>query len=199
VRCLFRPDPEDHGVGDWAFWSPDGDAEKALRAWVGDDLPKLGKRRVDIIVPTEDAEDGDPLWSIATVTVKTMPLQMGISLLSRVETGRNTPGSVPPSDAIATWSHATKFALELLAGGRCLPTIEESNDPELWAATWGVVLARDEDRDRFRQLARAMPPCAWKMSKSNRTRKPTMPSSKDRGSRRPPTFFATSSTPASIP
>jgi superfamily II DNA or RNA helicase len=160
VRCLFRPDPEQHGVGEWAFWSPDGDAESALAAWIGDGLPELGKRRVELIVPTEDPEEGDPLWSLATVTAKTMPLQMGISLLSRVETSRNSAGAVPPSDAIAAWSHATKFALELLAAGRFLPTLEDSDDPELWAATWGVVLARDEDRDRFRQLARAMPPCA---------------------------------------
>ncbi len=159
MRCLFRPDPEHHGVGEWVFWSPDGNAEDALRAWIGDGLPKLGTRRVELIVPTEDPEDGDPLWTLATKQVKTLPLQVGLLLLSRVETGRAT-GAVPPSDAIAAWSHATKFALELLAAGRFLPTLEESDDPELWAATWGVVLARDEDRDRFRQLARAMPPCA---------------------------------------
>ena len=159
VRCLFRPDPVDHGVGEFVFWSPDGDAEAALRAWVGEGMPPLGKRRVELIVPTEDPEDGEALWSLATKTVRTMPLQMGISLLSRVETGGEA-GSVPPSDAIAAWSHAAKFALELLAAGRCLPTLEESEDPALWAATWGVVLARDEDRDRFRLLARAFPPCA---------------------------------------
>ncbi len=163
VRCLFRADPEHHGVGEWVFWSPDGDAEDALRAWIGDGLPKLARRRVELIVPTEDPGDGDPLWTLATITVKTLPLQLGLLLLSRVETGSNAPGAVPPSDAIAAWSHATKFALELLAAGRFLPTLEDSDDPELWAATWGVVLARDEDRDRFRQLARAMPPCghAW--------------------------------------
>ncbi len=158
MRCLFRPDPEHHGRGEWAFWSPDGDAEEALRAWVGSGLPELAKRRVEVVVPTVDAEDGDPLWSTDTVTIKTMPLQMGLSLLSRVESG--TPGAVTPSDAITAWSYAAKFALELLAAGRFLPTMEDSDDPELWAATWGVVLARDEDRDRFRRLARAMPPCA---------------------------------------
>lgn len=159
VRCLFRPDPEEHGVGEFAFWSPDGDAEAALRAWFGDAVPPLGKRRVELVVPSAGPEDGDLLWTLATKTVRTMPLQVGISLLSRVEIGGNT-GSVPPSDAIAAWSQASKFALELLAAGRCLPTLEESDDPALWAATWAVVLARDEDRDRFRMLAQAFPPCA---------------------------------------
>ena len=159
VRCLFRADPEEHGVGEFAFWSPDGDAEAALRAWFGDQVPELGKRRVELVVPTEDPDDGDPLWSLATKTVRTLPLPEGISLLSQVEVGRRG-GAAPPSDAIAAWSQASKFALELLAAGRCLPTLEESDDPSLWAATWGVVLARDEDRDRFRLLARAFPPCA---------------------------------------
>ena len=128
VRCLFRPDPEEHGVGEFAFWSPEGDAEAALRAWFCDGVPALGKRRVELVVPTADPEDGDALWSLATKTVRTMPLQMGISLPSRVETGGEAR-SVPPSDAIAAWSQATKFALELLAAGRCLPTLEESDDP----------------------------------------------------------------------
>ncbi len=143
------------------FWSPEGDAEAALRAWVGAGLPKLEARRIEVVVPVDEPEEGVSLWQLQSVDACAMPLTIGLSLLSRVEGGNGrSHRSASPSDAIAAWSYAAKFALELVAAGRFLPTIDGGDEGEPCAATWAVVLAQDEDRERFRLLSRAMPACA---------------------------------------
>ncbi|MGH2448728.1 MAG: DEAD/DEAH box helicase [Chloroflexota bacterium] len=55
-------------------------------------------------------------------------------------------------DDLRYWQVAARFALELLARERYVPAIDEKN-----GASWKVVLA-GRDRERFTQLARAMPP-----------------------------------------
>ncbi|MHC5018946.1 MAG: DEAD/DEAH box helicase [Planctomycetota bacterium] len=304
MHCLFRPDPDRPGTGEFVFWCEDGDAEEALKRWVGGGLPRLEEREIDVIVPLpapepvkrtvtrrirkqpppeapepidlddddddDDEGDGDdegddaggktpkkktakkkaakrsakkkaakkktplrksgkkksanmvakkkaapkaakkaapkaakktakkaakkaakksakkkvakqpappeyeeieeiievipdvPRWTVETVTAKALGILPGISLLSRVE---STPDPmmrmVVPSDSIIAWSHAAKFALELVAAGRFLPSLEEGDEAGEYLATWSVVLGRNEDRDRFRRLAFALPPCAF--------------------------------------
>ena len=51
VHCLFRADPDRPGTGEFVFWSPEGDAEEALKRWVGGGLPQLETREIDVIVP----------------------------------------------------------------------------------------------------------------------------------------------------
>ncbi|MEM7199265.1 MAG: SNF2-related protein [Planctomycetota bacterium] len=159
---MFRPDLEQRGTGDWVFWSPDGDVDGALRAWVGGGLPKLPTKKIDVVVPAPASENGAAPWEIRTVSARTMPLTIGLSLLSRVDQALGSrPGRVRPSESILAWSLAAKFGLELVAAGRFLPALEETDEADTYSAVWAVMLARDEDRDRFRRLARAMPPCCY--------------------------------------
>lgn len=56
--------------------------------------------------------------------------------------------------SVAAWSFAAKFALELIARGRIIPTIDVAQAAE---ARWRVSLAVPEDADRFTKIAKSFP------------------------------------------
>ena len=55
--------------------------------------------------------------------------------------------------SVATWSFAAKFALDLIARGRIIPTLEAGGSEARWRAS----LALPDDADRFSKLAKSFP------------------------------------------
>ena len=92
--------------------------------------------------------------SVATVRGRSIPFLDAVAILAGVEAAELE--RLPAS--IAGWSLAAKLALELVARERVLP-LAEANGRGV-TVRWGVSLALPHDGDRFRRLARALPPSA---------------------------------------
>ncbi len=60
--------------------------------------------------------------------------------------------------SISIWSAAAKFALDLIARGRVIPTIENANDSTY--ARWRASILLGDDAERFAKLANSFPPAA---------------------------------------
>ena len=73
------------------------------------------------------------------------------------------PEALPPhlalADDLVFWSTVARFALEMLAGQRYIPGIEQIG-PQTFHARWRPVFDRPEDASRLAQLLRSMPPVA---------------------------------------
>jgi SNF2-related domain/SNF2 Helicase protein/Helicase conserved C-terminal domain len=70
--------------------------------------------------------------------------------------------------SISIWSAATKFALDLIARGRLIPTIEQINSHS--EARWRASIALGDDADRFARLANSFPPAAHAIPASTERR-----------------------------
>ncbi|MBM4463997.1 MAG: DEAD/DEAH box helicase [Chloroflexi bacterium] len=81
----------------------------------------------------------------------------------RLLTALPAPEALPPhlacGDDLMFWSTVARFALELLAGQRYIPAIEQV-DAQTFHARWRPVFDRPEDASRLAQLLRSMPPVA---------------------------------------
>ncbi len=69
------------------------------------------------------------------------------------------PPQLALGDDLVFWSTVARLALELLAGQRYIPAIEQV-DAETFYARWRPVFDRPEDTSRLAQLLGAMPPAA---------------------------------------
>jgi superfamily II DNA or RNA helicase len=81
-------------------------------------------------------------------------LQIGLPALASI--GVAEANRLPAS--VATWSAAAKLALDLVARGRVIPTIEQRNSHT--EARWRASILLGEDADRFARLANSFPPAA---------------------------------------
>jgi SNF2 family DNA or RNA helicase len=81
----------------------------------------------------------------------------------RLLTALPAPEVLPPhlalGDDLLFWSTVARFALELLAGQRYIPAIEQV-DARTFHARWRPVFDRPEDASRLAHLLRSMPPAA---------------------------------------
>ena len=81
----------------------------------------------------------------------------------RLLTTLPAPEVLPPhlafGDDLMFWSTVARFALELLAGQRYIPAIEQI-DPQTFHARWRPVFDRPEDASRLAQLLGSIPPAA---------------------------------------
>ena len=81
----------------------------------------------------------------------------------RLLTALPAPEALPPylafGDDLLFWSTVARFALELLAGQRYIPAIEQV-DAQTFHARWRPVFDRPEDASRLAHLLRSMPPAA---------------------------------------
>ncbi|HEY8538627.1 MAG TPA: DEAD/DEAH box helicase [Steroidobacteraceae bacterium] len=81
-------------------------------------------------------------------------LQVGVPALASI--GVAEASQLPAS--VATWTAAAKLALDLVARGRVIPTIEQRNSHT--EARWCASILLGEDADRFARLANSFPPAA---------------------------------------
>jgi len=81
-------------------------------------------------------------------------LQVGLPALASI--GVAEASQLPPS--VAIWTAAAKLALDLIARGRIIPTIEQRNSHT--EARWRASILLGEDADRFARLANSFPPAA---------------------------------------
>jgi SNF2 family DNA or RNA helicase len=95
-----------------------------------------------------DAGQAEELAGVA------IPLASALPALAAV--GVAEASQLPAS--VSIWSAAAKFALDLIARGRLVPTLDtEGAHP---AARWRASLALADDADRFARLANSFPPAA---------------------------------------
>jgi hypothetical protein len=83
-----------------------------------------------------------------------IPLATALPALAAV--GVAESAQLPAS--LAIWSAASKFALDLIARGRLVPTLEA--DDSHATARWRASIALADDADRFARLANSFPPAA---------------------------------------
>ena len=108
--------------------------------------------------------DWDELTNAAPTRLRRFKLE-GLALSATdalaLLTALPAPEVLPPplalGDDLMFWSTAARFALELLAGQRYIPSIEQV-DTQTFHARWRPVFDRAEDASRLAQLLRAMPP-----------------------------------------
>ncbi len=77
-----------------------------------------------------------------------------VRALAAMPPGGDHPAWARPSDAVLAWSAAAKLALELVAAGRLVPTVELTDTPGQVRALWRAVADADP---RPAALAAAMP------------------------------------------
>ncbi len=123
----------------------------------------------------EDVEtSGLGLWEVTALALA--PTQ-ALALLVPLPLGPQ-PGIAVGSD-LRFWNSAAKFALELLARQRFLPTLVSDGSartPE-WHACWQPILDETEDQERVSRLARAMPPVCRGLRTAERSAKASGPMS----------------------
>ena len=82
-----------------------------------------------------------------------------LHLLTALPTPEELPSHLAFGDDLVFWSAVARFALELLAGQRYIPAIEQV-DTQTFHARWRPVFDRPEDARRLAHLLRSMPPAA---------------------------------------
>ncbi|MFQ5794409.1 MAG: SNF2-related protein [Candidatus Bipolaricaulia bacterium] len=93
-------------------------------------------------------------WEIDSLTLDPNPaLDFLFSLPNR------PPHGVAFGSSLRFWTEAAKFSLELTAGQRFVPTVQETqrDGAPVFRAAWETALS-EEDAERIHQLAKAMPP-----------------------------------------
>jgi len=80
-----------------------------------------------------------------------------VRVLAAMPPGSDHPAWARPSDAVLAWSVAAKLALELVAAGRLVPTVELTDTPGEVRTSWRSVAGADP---RPAALAAAMPRAA---------------------------------------
>ncbi len=83
-----------------------------------------------------------------------IPLRDALPALAAI--GVAEAAQLPTS--VSIWSAAAKFALDLIARGRLIPTIETAGSQV--AARWRASILLGDDADRFARLANSFPPAA---------------------------------------
>jgi SNF2-related domain/SNF2 Helicase protein/Helicase conserved C-terminal domain len=83
-----------------------------------------------------------------------IPMAEGLAIVAAL--GADELARTPAS--VAGWSLAAKLALELVARERVVPRLRRDGDTV--EVGWGVSLALADDAERFRRVARALPPAA---------------------------------------
>jgi hypothetical protein len=81
-------------------------------------------------------------------------LREGLPALAAIGVAEAT--QLPPS--VSIWSAAAKFALDLIARGRLIPTIEANRTQT--ETRWRASIQLGDDADRFARLANSFPPAA---------------------------------------
>ncbi|MFQ5595013.1 MAG: SNF2-related protein [Anaerolineae bacterium] len=82
-----------------------------------------------------------------------------LHLLTALPAPEEMPPHLALGDDLIFWSTVARFTLELLAGQRYIPSIEQVG-PQTFHARWRPVFDRPEDASRLAQLLHAMPPAA---------------------------------------
>jgi hypothetical protein len=89
-----------------------------------------------------------PALSLRRKPTTGLELAVGQSIQTLIEL--NTPAAY--SETIQCWSFCAKFAVELAAAQRVIPTVHNGE------AKWRALISRTKDRHRLKQLAAALPP-----------------------------------------
>ncbi|MFD7234548.1 DEAD/DEAH box helicase [Streptomyces syringium] len=136
ARCSAVFLPEDPPrTGRVAFWQPDEQDGELLAA---------SGAVEELTIAVADGAD------VATTTVRatTLPVREALPALTRARAGRG-------EESAAFWGAAALLALQLAARGRLLPGLTSTDHD-----AWRVGPLTQDDLDRVRELAAAMPPAA---------------------------------------
>jgi len=102
---------------------------------------------------------------VEDISGRAISLEMGLPAL--VGIGVAQSANLPSS--VVIWSLAAKFALDLIARGRLIPTL--AGDESSYVARWRASIALAEDADRFARLANSFPPAAHAVPATERRTK----------------------------
>ncbi|RME55145.1 MAG: DEAD/DEAH box helicase [Deltaproteobacteria bacterium] len=134
------------------FQAPMALVEEALRAlpgrWEGEE------RTISLFLPPESGNGGKPVERIVRGIALTP--EQALPFLAWLPERRRISKWLTLGADTRFWSRAAKFALELLARQRFVPSVV-CEDGVTYQGRWLPVIEGEEDTVRFAQLARAMP------------------------------------------
>ncbi|MEZ4235215.1 MAG: SNF2-related protein [Myxococcota bacterium] len=160
----IEPAPSANLVATWTgrevfLWSRTGAVDDALA-----ELPGIPPDRV--------AHRIHPVALARTRTLRATAAGIDVRVVDALPALSGLPTDVPVSDSVRCLSLCAKFALELAAARRVVPTVDAEG-----CARWIAVVARPEDRFRFEALVQAVPEVTRSAGEEERpsTRTPLTP------------------------
>ncbi|MFP4310706.1 MAG: SNF2-related protein [Nitriliruptoraceae bacterium] len=134
-------------AGWFALWGPgaDGAPGSARPPVVRSGLPVGVESRCRLRIA------GD---AVVEREVQRLPMLATVRALAALPAGSEQPAWARPSPSVRFWSVVAKLGLELVAGGRALPSAEVTDVPGELRALWRVAASGD---DRPRRLAQLLP------------------------------------------
>jgi SNF2 family DNA or RNA helicase len=112
----------------------------------------------------ERAASGSPALASWVVPALTFAPAGALELLAALPATDDTTPGVDVGADLRFWGLAARFALELLAGQRFVPALVAEGDA--YMARWRPLLDAPADRERFDQLAAAMPPACRALARN---------------------------------
>jgi superfamily II DNA or RNA helicase len=150
LELSFVPGAPAPAAGWFALWTPEprGEEAGARSGGAALRLPVGLATTVPVRLDGEVARDHP---------VQRLTMLPTVRALAALPAGSEQPAWARPSDSVRFWSVVAKLGLELVAGGRALPSAEVTDVPGELRAVWRVA-ARGDDRPT--QLARLLPAAA---------------------------------------
>ncbi|MFP4234770.1 MAG: hypothetical protein ACLFUG_07570, partial [Nitriliruptoraceae bacterium] len=134
-------------AGWFALWGPGTDtAPGSVRPPVASSGLPVG---VESRCPLRIAGD-----EVVEREVRRLPMLATVRALAALPAGSEQPAWARPSTSVRFWSVVAKLGLDLVAGGRALPSAEVTDVPGELRALWRVAASGD---DRPRRLAQLLP------------------------------------------
>ncbi len=148
LQLTFLPGRVAPAGGSLALWGSDDIAAAATRLG----LPTGEAGTLLTVLP---GDDGRP--EPADVPARLVPVLPAVRALATLPAGDEWPGWERPSASVLAWSAAAKLALEVVAGGRLLPSLRAGERGNVATALWRGIAPSD---GRLAMLADALPPAA---------------------------------------
>lgn len=134
--------------------------------------PKPSSPILELFLADDSAPPRLDLWRADALVFQA---QDALGLLTRLlASDAETPGVMPGAD-LRYWQNVARFALELVARQRFMPTLQEQN--KQFFARWKPLFDEPNDRARLERLIRAMPPLCRALA-ARETDKPNAPSAR---------------------
>jgi len=161
LQVTFIPERKNN-TGKMFFWLPPQDKESSLKEILETimDTPSsvsFQEMKTSLVLPGSwiyKRKSTSKIPRISTVQGKALSIRDSLVFLSNIDNGGSPYKKI--SSSLKIWSLAAKLALELVARGQIMPTLEPRSK-DSFKALWRVSLWTNLDRQRFLKLAQAMP------------------------------------------